>query len=135
KLGTTHKETMKLRKEILEGYKPKPGMLDLLKRLQKNYRLIVFSGNIRERVMMVNRKYKVNKFFSEFIFSYIQGYNKNDSRFYKIIQKRIKYPEQTIMIDDKKRVLDQMNKHGFKNTILFKNPTQLKRELKKYNII
>ncbi|MBR9682353.1 MAG: hypothetical protein GOV02_01640, partial [Candidatus Aenigmarchaeota archaeon] len=27
KLGTTHKETMKLRKEILEGYKPKPGML------------------------------------------------------------------------------------------------------------
>ena len=134
KLGITNREAMSIRSRFFGLYRPKKGMFDLLKKLKKTYRLVAFSGNQRDRVIHVNRKYKVNRFFSEFIFSFTHGYSKRDIRFYKVLKKRIKDSETALLIDDKHYVLKNARKYGFKNGILVKNTAQLKKELRKYNV-
>ena len=62
KMNMSQKQADHMKKLWFEAYTPRKGMLDLLKKLKKNYRLVVFSGNTRERVRYLNKKYKVRGF-------------------------------------------------------------------------
>lgn len=116
------------------SYKPIKGMRELVSKLGKNYRVIVFSGNIKERIEYLNQKYGLNNDFDDFIFSFDFGFNKREIEFYKILLEKIKcQPDEAVCIDDSQRVLDIEKSLGIK-TILFKNAEQVKSELQEFKV-
>ena len=49
------------------SYKPIKGMRELVQRLRKRYRVIAFSGSIRERVNYLNKRYGLKQDFDDLI--------------------------------------------------------------------
>ena len=134
KLKIDKKMVLRLQEIWHSSYKPIKGMKELITRLRKNYRVLVFSGNIKERIKYLNRKYNLKEDFDDFIFSFDFGFNKKEIEFYTILLKRIVCrPEECIIIDDVQEFLDTARSFGLK-TILFKNPNQLKSDLKKFGV-
>lgn len=134
KLKINKKTALKLQEIWHASYKVKKSMKTLVSKLRKNYRVIVFSDNIKERVEYVNKKYGLNKDFDEFIYSFEAGFNKKEIEFYKHLLRRIKCPpEEAIYIDNKQEFV-RIGKSLGLNTILFKNPEQLKADLKKFGV-
>jgi len=110
-------------------YKMKDLVLDL-----KNFRLIVFSGNIKERVEFLDTRYNFLKYFDSYLFSYDYKKNKNDIAFYKELLNHLNCePSEAIMIDDENKNIKMAKSLGL-NAILYYYTEQLVEELKKYNI-
>jgi len=108
-------------------------LLDQL-RAKHNFKLVVFSGNIRERVEFLDNRYHFSDKFHDFLYSYDVQKNKGQIEFYKDLLKHIECkPSEAIVIDDEKRVIKFAQAVGFK-TILYYYTEQLIEELKKYNI-
>lgn len=135
-------EKLKIGKELVpklqeiwhSAYKPIKGMKGLVLKLRKNYRVIAFSGNIKERVEYLNEKYGLYNDFDEFVLSFKVGFNKQEREFYKILLKKIECkPKECVYIDDYHKFLDIGKSLGMK-TILFKNAKQLKSDLRKLGI-
>ena len=134
KLKINKKQIEKLREIWHSSYKPNTGMENLVQKLRKNYRVIVFSGNIKERVDYLDKKYGLYDDFDDFVFSFDFGLTKRDVKFYKILLKKIKSkPRECVCIDDSQRVLALEKSFGMK-TILFKNAKQVKADLKKLGV-
>jgi len=109
-------------------------MKELVSELRKNYKVIAFSGNIRERVEYLNEKYNLYEDFDDFVLSFNVGYSKENIGFYKILLEKIKYkPEECIFVDDWRENLDIAKGLGMK-TILFYTPEQLKFDLRKLDV-
>lgn len=124
----------KIREIWHSSYKPIRGMKELVARLRENYRVIVFSGNIKERFDYLNKKYGLRNDFDDFILSYEAGFNKKEIGFYKILLDRIGCkPRECVFIDDLQEFLDIAKSFGIQ-TILFKNSNQLKFDLRKFDI-
>ena len=134
KLKINKNQALRLEEIWHSSYKPNKGMEGIVKKLRKNYRVIVFSGNIRERVEYLDKKYGLYDRFDELLLSCEEGTNKREIKFYKILLKRIRCkPKECVCIDDSERVLALEKSLGMK-TILFKNAKQLKSDLKKLGI-
>jgi putative hydrolase of the HAD superfamily len=134
KLKINEKLVPKLQKIWHSSYKPTAGMKKLVAQLRRNYRVIVFSGNIKERIEYLNKKYDFKKDFDDFVFSFDAGFSKTEIGFYKVLLKRINCePKECIFIDDLQEFLDTARSFGFK-TILFKNSKQLKSNLRKFGV-
>ena len=52
------------------SYVPNYGMEELINELGKNYRLVIFSGNIRERVDFLDNRYNFLEKFDDYVFSF-----------------------------------------------------------------
>ncbi len=134
KLKIDKKLVPKLQEIWHSSYKPIKGMKELVSKLRENYRVIAFSGNIKERIEYLNKKYGLYKDFDDFLLSFDVGFNKWEIEFYEILSEKIKCkPEECVFVDDWQEFLDIAKPFGIK-TILFKNPEQLKSDLRKLDV-
>jgi epoxide hydrolase-like predicted phosphatase len=105
----------------------------IIKKLKKSY-LIGTLTNITSFNHKLRLKKKVYQHFKLKLISCKECLRKPDIKFYKLIIKKTKLlPEQVIFIDDEKEMLLPAKKLGI-NTILFKNSSQLKNNLKNFGI-
>jgi epoxide hydrolase-like predicted phosphatase len=109
-------------------YKPKQEMLDLLVTLRKNgYRLGLLS-NTEKPAMDFYRRQNYN-FFDAEIFSCANGIEKPQRDSFKIAIKSLAVkPSQAVLIDDNKENIYYAKK-AWINTIFFKDPQQIIKEL------
>jgi putative hydrolase of the HAD superfamily len=114
--------------------KPKEGVLSLVKRLKKKYKLGILS-NTNEVAVAVNKKRGMFRDFAVLIFSYKAKSVKPQRKIYQIAAKKMKLPPQNLLfIDDKLENVRASQKFGMK-AIHFRSFPQLKSDLKKLNII
>jgi len=71
------------------SYKPIKGMKKIVHKLRQNYRIIVFSDNIEERIEYLDSKYNLRREFDSFVLSFQHGFSKKEIEFYKILLKKI----------------------------------------------
>lgn len=117
-----------------KGIEAIEGMEKILKFLSKQYFLATL---INEGSEWANYKLDVSgfrKFFKENFISADLKVAKPNFEIYKIALDRLNVkPEECIFIDDKKKNCESANKLGI-NTIIFENPSQLKKELATFSI-
>ncbi|MBR9679311.1 MAG: HAD family phosphatase [Nanoarchaeota archaeon] len=117
-----------------ESYKLNEQVLKIIKQLKQNYKIGVISGNIKERVQYLDKKYDVLKYFDSQVFSYEVGTNKPNPEIYEqFLKKTNEKGENCVFIDDEIKFIQSAQKYGIK-TIHFKNAENLKKELKKNGI-
>ncbi|MBR9681060.1 MAG: HAD family phosphatase [Candidatus Altiarchaeota archaeon] len=127
-------DTKKIKKLWFESYTLNESALELVKKLRKYHRVIAFSGNLRERVEYLDKKYNMMKEFDNHFFSYEVGYNKIDIEFYKKAIENLKIiPEETLFIEDQSDHLDIASKLGIRG-ILFSNVKALEERLHELKI-
>lgn len=117
------------------AYVPHYGMKEIIKQLkEKGYNLVIFSGNIRERVDFLNQRYNFLKYFNTAVFSYDFKKNKNDLAFYEDLINQIGCkPQESIFIDDERKNVEIAKTLGF-NCVPFYYTEQLVEYLKKFGI-
>lgn len=117
------------------SYVPHFKMDEVLKELKKmNFKLMIFSGNIKERIEFLNDRYHFLDYFNSNLFSYDYQKNKNDVEFYEILRKEIGCkPSEAILIDDEKKNIKIAKSMGF-NGILYYYTKQLIDELNNHGV-
>lgn len=105
----------------------------VLKKLKKRYKVVSMSGVLDLHYKLCNKK-GIYDVFDFNICSFRVGSNKPDIQIYKLLLKKLKLsPEEIVFIDDTKECLIPAKKRGIK-TILYKNNSQLFRDLKKFKV-
>lgn len=128
-LHTDRRTALNIRKTYYDCYKPNKGMKELVSRLYKKCRLVVFSGNIKDRVNYLDKKYDFLQYFDDTLFSFDAGFNKGDLEFYKMLLQKLKCkPQEAIFVDNEKENLAMAKFLGIK-TAMFENASQLKKSL------
>lgn len=115
-------------------WKPTVAITNLIQRLNQKYQLVILSNS--DPVNSLNY-YKKGwyQYFNPVILSHEIGILKPDPRIYQITLDKLKNkPEECIFIDDQIDCLKPAQDLGI-NTILFKSPTQLRTDLKKFNVL
>ncbi len=134
KLGLDTKEKKHIRYIWFGSYCVHYGMEKLVQELKNRYRLIVFSGNIKERVEYLEEKCGFLKYFDDTVFSFDYQKNKEDVDFYTELLNHIKCdPSEAILIDDEKTSTKLAKSLGFK-TILYCYTEKLIDDLKALNV-
>ena len=134
KLNIDGEKAYKVRELLYSSYKPQKGMKELVETLKENYKVMVFSGNIEDRVEYLDKRYGLYDLFDDLVFSFDFGLTKRDIEFYKILLKKIDcHPQECVCVDDSERVLALEKSLGMK-TILFKDAKQLKSDLRKFGV-
>lgn len=135
KLGLQEQNKQNIRYIWFGSYLPHYQMDEVVKELKRQkFRLIIFSGNIRERVEFLNKRYNFLQYFDDFIYSYDFQMNKRDFRFYDVLLEHLECePNEAIMIDDHIQVINRAKTKGL-NGIQYYYTKQLINDFKKYNI-
>ncbi|MBI3190971.1 HAD family phosphatase [archaeon] len=121
------------RKITLSQYKPNRAVINIVKRLKKHYKITLLA-NQTPILDKIDSKYKLYKDFDFNLSSHIVKMQKPYKNIYRLLVKKSKCrPEEILFIDDKNRNLKPAKELGI-NTILFKNATQLKKDLGKFGI-
>jgi len=116
------------------SYLPHYKIKELVVDLRENYRLVIFSGNIKERINFLNKRYGFLNYIDDWIFSYDYQKNKNDIEFYKELLKHIKcQTSETILIDDEQKNVEFGQSFGL-NAIQYYYTEHLIEQLQKFNI-
>lgn len=116
------------------SYVPNYRMMKLVKNLSKNYRLVIFSGNVKERIEYLEKRYHFLKYFDETVFSFDYNINKQKLDFYYELLAHIDCkPEEAILIDDSWDNIRRAKKVGL-NGVYFLYTKQLLKTLKKFGI-
>ncbi len=111
------------------------GIENLLRNLKNEYRLVIFSGNVKERIEYLEKKCGFLKYFDDTVFSFDYQKNKNDIEFFKELINHIECePSEAILIDDEKKNIKIARSLGF-NGIHYYYTEKLIEDLKKYGII
>ncbi len=135
KLGINAKERKHTRYIWFGSYCIHYGIEELLSKLNRTYRLIIFSGKVRERVEYLNEKSNFLRFFDDAVFSFDYQKNKDDIDFYKELINHIECdPSEALLIDDEKKNIKIASSLGI-NGIHFYYTEKLLEDLKKYSII
>ena len=114
---------------------PVNGMLDLLKKLQGNYKLILLSDHVREWVEYIFKNNTELDVFEYKYFSYEVGKLKSDGGTFKyILESAHISANETIFIDDSKTNVEIACKNGI-DGIVFSDIEQLKNDLIKRGIV
>jgi len=96
---------------------------------QKGIVILLLSKNTPPQFNYAMRKMKIRKYFKNIINTFDLGLPKASPKTIKVVLKKFKVrPSQTIMTDDQNFNLVEPAKLGVK-TILYKNPTRLRREV------
>lgn len=135
RLGLTKKDREIIKLIWFNSYVPHFGMFELLEKLKKKYRLVVFSGNIKERVEFLDNRYDMLKYFDAQVWSYDYHYNKDQIEFYQELLKHINCePEEALLIDDDKRTVIIAKAVGL-NALIYYYPDKLIEDLRELNVI
>ncbi len=108
-------------------------LLKIIKRLKKNYKTAILSNqwSIPYKIQLTK---KIKSNFDVMVFSHQVGFRKPSPDIYHITLKRLNLkPSECVFIDDFKENLIPAREIGMK-TILFKNNSQLIKDLKKLEI-
>jgi FMN phosphatase YigB (HAD superfamily) len=135
KLGINQKERKHTRYIWFGSYCIHYGIEDLLQILKKKYRLVIFSGNVRERIEYLDKKCNFLRYFDDTVFSFDYQKNKNDVEFYKELIKHLGCkPSEALLIDDEKKNIWIARSLGI-NGIHYYYTEKLINDLKKFNIV
>jgi len=116
------------------SYIPNYKMDVIMQQLRKKYRVITFSGNIKERVEYLDERYDFLKYFDDTVFSYDYQMTKGQIEFYEEMTKHLDCePHEALMIDDERKNNEKAKSLGLK-TITYYYTEQLVDEFKKFNI-
>jgi HAD superfamily hydrolase (TIGR01509 family) len=117
-----------------KGFYAIQGMHEILRKLKKKYRLIMFAGDGYESVAFKLDDFGYRKYFDKIYATCDMGIVKEDIRIYKTLLKKEKTnPQECLFIDDMLSHIELARKCRM-NVIQFKNARQLKKELVKFNI-
>ncbi len=134
KLGIDRKERKHTRYIWFGSYCVHYGIEELVQVLKKTYRLVIFSGNVRERIEYLDKKSGFLKYFDDTVFSFDYQQNKNDIEFYEELIKHLGCkPSEALLIDDEKKNILIARSLGM-NGIHYYYTEKLIEDLKKYNI-
>lgn len=92
----------KLEEVWFSHYVPNEGVPELVEELKDaGYFLVAFSGNVKERVEWLDRKYNFRRLFDEEVYSYDWGLDKEMVEFYEVLLDRVRGgPAATVLVDD-----------------------------------
>ena len=117
------------RKDFMEFSGFKPEVLDLIKKLKKNYKLGLLSNQIEDWLEEIISEHKLNEVFDVITTSYETKIAKPDISIFKEIVEQLGVDAtECIYIDDMEKNIPPAKELGMK-MILFKNFEQLKKEL------
>ena len=116
------------------SYVPNYKMKKILKKLSKHYRIVVFSGNVRERIQYLKKRYSLLKYFDDMVLSYDYHKNKRDLTFYQELLEHIDCnPEEAILIDDSWKNIRRAEIVGM-NGIHYSYTEQFLRDIGEFNV-
>ena len=135
RLGLTDSQKRTLRHHWFSSYVPNYLMKKVVKKLAKDYNLIAFSGNVRERIEYLRKRFrKMFKYFDDEVYSFDYGQQKRNIEFYEILLDHLDCkPEEALLIDDSPRnirIARSIGMHG----IRYSYTEQFLDELKDYGI-
>lgn len=93
---------MKIRAQWYGSYILDKDVLMLVHELRKRYRLVIFSGNIRERIDFLDGAYAFRKYFDGEVYSFEHHMDKPNSAFIDVMIRQAGVaPQSIVYIDDK----------------------------------
>lgn len=117
-------KTSKIRNEIF----------NLVRTLKRKYKTTLLSDNFDDMTKAIRIKIRLNNYFDLVIFSNEIGLVKRKDKIYKVAAKKLGCrPSECIIIDDKKENIARAGRLGM-NGILFKSISQVKKELRAFNV-
>lgn len=118
----------------LEALDEIPGMIDLVKSLQRQGYQTALLSNVRGSQAAIKSKLGLYELFHPVLLSYEIGAKKPDPKAFEILLSRLKVePKEVIFIDNKQRNVDAAGKLGI-DGVVFTNAEQLKHDLKERGI-
>lgn len=106
-----------------------PGTVEILKELKGHYRLLGLSNWSAETFPVARARFEFLKDFETILVSGEEKLIKPDPKFYQLLQTRHQVnPVRAVFIDDVEKNIHAASALGFQ-TILFKNPDQLRQDL------
>ncbi len=124
-----------LKSVIRENFQEIEGMREIIEKLkERGYKLGLLSDHSREWIDYIEDKYKHHKLFDVIQYSFDVGTVKAERKMFESILEKLKErPENCLFIDDFEKNTDVAKSLGLR-TIVFKNPEQLRGELKNMKI-
>nr|AQS32399.1 hypothetical protein [uncultured archaeon] len=115
-------------------FSPNKEMEELLKKLKKNYNLVLLSNTDEMHFTYIKNNYPILDIFDDLILSYKVGYKKPSPLIYLYALKKTgRFPSHILYIDDIKEYVRAAKLFGIKS-IQYKNFEKLKLDLKQKNI-
>jgi len=134
KLNLPKSKKKKIKHLWFSSYVPNYNMRRILKRLSKRYRLVAFSGNVRERIDYLDKRYNILKYFDDMVFTFDYQKNKRDLSFYEELLDHIDCePSEAVLIDDSWKNIKRAKQVGLKR-IHFSYTKKLLRDLEKIDV-
>jgi putative hydrolase of the HAD superfamily len=124
------------KKAIRENFDEIEGTREIIEKLKdKNFKLGLLSDHSREWIDHCNSKFDYHKLFHFTQYSFEVECCKTDKKTFELLLKKLdEKPENCLFIDDSEKNVAIAQSIGL-NTIQFKNPEQLKKELISFAII
>lgn len=121
-------------KHHINARKANKGIIEIIKKLRKHYKVMLVMNTYKEYFEHNNKKHGISKLFDEIIVSYKIKSRKSEPKMIKAaLQKAKCKASECVLIDDKQKYLGIPRKMGMK-AILYKNQKQLKQQLKKLGV-
>ena len=134
KLNLPKSKKKKIKHLWFSSYVPNYNMRKILKLLSKKYRLIAFSGNVRERIDYLDKRYNILKYFDDMVFTFDYQKNKRDLLFYEELLDHLDCePSEAVLIDDSWNNIHRAEQVGMKS-VHFSYTKKLLRELEKIDV-
>ena len=125
----------RLRKTNLDRLKPIPGIREMIKNLKKNYKVYSVTNIEKESSAYIKNKFDVYKLFDGVIMSFEVGSRKPEKKIFRVLLSKYHLkPAECVFIDYRDFNLVPAKEIGLK-TILFKNPKQLEKDLRKIGVV
>jgi len=134
KLNLPKSKKKKIKHLWFSSYVPNYNMRKILKRLSKKFRLVAFSGNVRERIKYLEKRYNILKYFDDMVFTFDYQKNKRDLTFYGELLDHIEcHPSEAVLIDDSWKNIHRAKEVGM-NGLHFAYTKKLLRDLEKIDV-
>ncbi len=124
-----------LKKAIRKNFQEIEGTREIIEKLKdKGFKLGLLSVHSKEWIDHCEKQFDFHKLFHSTLYSFEVSVCKPDKKAYHLILEKLKAkPEECLFIDDSEKNIEAAKNIGLK-TILFKNPTQLKKDLDSLSI-
>lgn len=121
-------------KTLFEDSTAHDDVIELIKSLKKNYRIVMFSNHISGILRKLLAKHEIVELFDEIIISSEHKMKKPDPRFFhKMLELIGNTADEIVFIDDTQENIEAATKLGIKS-IQFQNSEQLIKDLESSNI-
>lgn len=123
-----------IRASFIDASRPAPEMINLVRKLRKNYKVALLSNHIKDWLEPLIKEYDLRSEFDEIVTSYETGLAKPDPKIYKIAAKRLGARcDEVLFVDDLENNLIPARELGMK-THLFRNLPDLLADLRANHI-